>query len=751
MPMILEQFISQIGESGILSAEDVAAFLKSQSTEIDSVEELSSLLVEHNKLTPYQAQMICEGRGQKLLLGNYLIRDRIGGGGMGDVYLAEHRRMERLVALKMLPAVMSANEQSIQRFHREVKAVARLNHPHIVTAYDADEYNQIHFLVMEYVPGTNLSACVKTHGPFPVDQALNLILQAARGLEYAHEQGIIHRDIKPANILLDNSGTVKVLDMGLARIDNPNEEHTVTSLTESGSMMGTIDFMSPEQALNTHSADRRSDIYSLGCSFYFLLTGDPVYSGTSVISKILAHREQAIPSLCHACPEIPPAVDALYQKMIAKEPADRFQTMQEVIEAIQECLPQNADSSPSMGSALRPSQQSWSASPEPVKVLPGSEQRTQFFSDSLPDAKGATVNDPVVQGQKGRGPRGWMLAGTLLASLVLLAGFVLYSGPPAATVVLDLDQPDLAGAVVSVDDQRAMIVKSGTGLERVRIPADGKSHTVQVLKNGYETFTKQFTMKAGQEETVRVQLNALPAAGNQSLPENYALEFDGESSAVELPGLKYDGTHPFTLEATIRPLKRESEQSIDVALMMGNVNFRVSVLEENGLSRFLVTSGIKGEKHIRLFSHPVKRTVAAHHVAAIYDGTQIRLYVNGEQTHYSVEVSDKQNNYTPMTDSIELEQVYTNAIFQIGRTTSNPTSNHSFRGIIDEVRLSSIVRYTNNFTPEKRLKADEHTMGLYHFDEVGSNVLKDSSGNGRDGRIIGARWVTVDDQLNVIE
>lgn len=750
MPMMLQQFISQISDSGILSAEEVAAFLKLQPAEIESVDDLSRLLVEQNKLTLYQAQMISEGRGQKLLLGNYLIRDRIGGGGMGDVYLAEHRRMERLVALKMLPAVMSLNEQSIQRFHREVKAVARLNHPHIVTAYDADEYNQIHFLVMEYVPGTNLSACVKTEGPFSVDQALDFILQAARGLEYAHQQGIIHRDIKPSNMLLDNSGTVKILDMGLARIDNINEEHSLTSLTESGSVMGTIDFMSPEQAISTHSADCRSDIYSLGCSLYFLLTGDPVYSGTSVISKILAHREQPIPALCKAQPEIPPDVDALYQKMIAKRPEDRFQTMSEVIEAIEDCLSPNVGASQPADRALYQSQQSQFGAAEPAK-MPLDERHAQLFSDSPPVVKGGTVFEPVVKGRKGRGTRGWMLAGALLGSLLLLAGIVFNSETPAGTVVLEMDEPDLAGAVVSVDDQRALIVKSGTGQEHVRIPADGKSHTVTVLKNGYATFTKQFTMKAGQKETVHVQLNALPATGNQSLSENYALEFDGKSSAVELPDLKYDGTHPFTLEATICPLMRESEQSIDVALMMGNVNFRVSVLEENGLSRFLVTSAIKGKKHIRLFSQPVERPVAAYHVAAIYDGTQIRLYVNGEQTHYSVEVSDKQNNYTPMTGPIELEQVYTNAIFQIGRTTSNPTSNHSFRGIIDEVRLSSIVRYTENFTPEKRLKTDEHTMGLYHFDEVGSNVLKDSSGNGHDGRIIRAQWIKVDDQLNVIE
>ncbi|MBN67877.1 MAG: hypothetical protein CME32_01175 [Gimesia sp.] len=235
MPMILQEFISQINESGILAKEDLDAILKSQPVVgIESVEDLSSLLVEHNKLTAYQVQMICEGQGKRLLLGNYLIRDQIGAGGMGDVYLAEHRRMERLVALKMLPSAMKWNDQSIRRFHQEVKAVARLNHPNIVTAHDADEDQGTHFLVMEYVPGTDLSTCVKKQGPFQIHQALNYIQQAARGLKYAHDQGIIHRDIKPSNILLDQTGTVKILDLGLARIDKNDQEHTVTSLTESG-------------------------------------------------------------------------------------------------------------------------------------------------------------------------------------------------------------------------------------------------------------------------------------------------------------------------------------------------------------------------------------------------------------------------------------------------------------------------------------------------------------------------------------
>lgn len=754
MPMILQEFISQINESGILSAEDLAAIMKSQPAEIESVEDLSRLLVAHNKLTAYQAKMICEDQGNRLLLGNYLIRDQIGAGGMGDVYLAEHRRMERLVALKTLSTAMKWNDQSIRRFHQEVKAVARLNHPNIVTAYDADEAQHTHFLVMEYVPGTDLSTCVKQQGPFPVHQALNFIQQVAQGLLYAHDQGIIHRDIKPSNLLLDQNGTVKILDLGLARIDRNDEDQTVTSLTESGSMMGTIDYMSPEQANSTHAADRRSDIYSLGCSLYFLLTGAPVYSGTSVIGKILAHREHPIPPLCNELSQIPPEVDALYQKMIAKRPEDRFQTMQQVIDAIEPVLSIIKHVSPPAGQELRQSNQHRSGTPEPAIIpLPKNEQAAQLVSASERDSKSGTVYDPITNGRKGKKSWSMTVVGVVLLSILLLAGIVFRNKSPVGTVLLEMDQPDLAGAVVSLDDQQKTILKSGMIQERIDVPADGKPHTLKVLHQGYETFTTQLTLKAGEEQSLRVELNLELADEILSLAAkiNYALEFDGKSSAVELAELKYDGTHPFTLEAYIRPLKREDEQKIDVALMMGNTNFRVAVLQENGLKRFLITSAIKEGKHIRLFSPHFENLTTAQHVAVVYDGTTIHLYLNGNETTYPVEVNDDQNNYTPLKETITLEQVYSNAIFQIGRTTSSPKSNHSFRGIIDEVRLSSVVRYTSDFIPEKRLKSDEHTMGLYHFDENGSKILKDASGHGRDGRIVKARWVQIDDQLNAIE
>ena len=196
MTLTLKQFITRLDESGVLSEEDIAAFQDSQNSEIESAEDLGKLLVKHKKVTKLQAQMVYQGKGKLLQLGNYLIQDKIGSGGMGDVYLAEHSRMQRKVALKVLPKAIAPDEKTIRRFQREVQAAAKLSHSNIVTAYDADEANGLHYLVMEYVDGTDLSALVKKQGVLPVEEALDCILQAARGLEYAHTKGVIHRDIK---------------------------------------------------------------------------------------------------------------------------------------------------------------------------------------------------------------------------------------------------------------------------------------------------------------------------------------------------------------------------------------------------------------------------------------------------------------------------------------------------------------------------------------------------------------------------
>ena len=514
MTMTLEQFATQLDDSGVLSAEDLASFKESHCPEVESAEDLGKLLVKHNKVTRLQAQMVYQGQGDKLRFGNYVIQDKIGSGGMGDVYLARHRRMQREVALKLLPTAMAEDQNVIRRFQREVHAAAKLSHPNIVTAHDADEVDGTHYLVMEYVSGTDLSALVKQQGVLPVGQALDYILQAARGLEYAHQAGIIHRDIKPSNMLLDDNGTIKILDMGLARIDEVDEENPVTALTQSGSVMGTVDYMSPEQAQSTHTADNRSDIYSLGCTLYYLLTGNSVYGGKTVVNRILAHRDQPIPSLASANVQVPANVDAIYQKMIAKLPEDRFQSMQAVIDAIEKCDLQN----PAFTMSTKPSDpelqkflQSQKVESSPTIVMPAGEieagtQDLNPTSDFLNDTLNGTAFQPLQRPRKSNSKRGWVIAGLALAAFVFLAGIVFKVETPAGTVILEVDQPAAAGAMVSVDEEQKITINTGKNQEPIQVTADAKTHTLKVTKGGFETFTRQFTVKSGQTETIKVHL-----------------------------------------------------------------------------------------------------------------------------------------------------------------------------------------------------------------------------------------------------
>ena len=269
------------------------------------------------------------------LLGNYIILEKLGEGGMGMVLKAQHRRMDRLVALKVLHGDATRSPAAVKRFEQEVRAAARLVHQNIVTAHDADEGEGVHFLVMEYVDGTVLSDLLAKKGPLPLRDAVNYVLQAARGLAYAHSEGIVHRDIKPGNLLLDKRGTIKILDMGLARIDEAAAviagATAAESLTKIGQVLGTLDYMSPEQAEDARRVDHRSDIYSLGCSFYRLLTGKPPYGGETIINKIVAHRDHPIPSIAAARKGMPADIDAVFRRMVAKNPDDRYPSMDEVI------------------------------------------------------------------------------------------------------------------------------------------------------------------------------------------------------------------------------------------------------------------------------------------------------------------------------------------------------------------------------------------------------------------------------------
>jgi serine/threonine protein kinase len=266
----------------------------------------------------------------------YRILGLLGRGGMGAVYKAEDRRMGRVVALKVIQSSLTVDAAAVQRFEHEVKAAAQLTHPNIVTAYDADQAGDVRFLVMEFVDGQNLADYLKTCGRLSVTEACDCVRQAAVGLHHAQERGMVHRDIKPHNLMRTREGTIKILDFGLARLVRSQQQGVsqLTQLTQHGVMMGTVDYMAPEQASDSRAADIRSDIYSLGCTLYQLLTGRVPFPEGGPIDKVIKHAVERPTPVSELRPEVPPALAKAVQRMMAKEPAGRFQTPAEVVSVL---------------------------------------------------------------------------------------------------------------------------------------------------------------------------------------------------------------------------------------------------------------------------------------------------------------------------------------------------------------------------------------------------------------------------------
>jgi serine/threonine protein kinase len=372
-----EQLIETLAEAGLVTGEESAALRAGWRDKKQSPdgEKLAKELVRQGKLTRYQAAAAYQRRIDRLVLGNYVLLDQLGAGAMGQVYRARHRRMDRVVALKVLSRKLLESPAAVARFEREVKAAARLVHPNIVTAYDADQEAETHFLVMEYVEGCDLATLVKRQGPLPVAQATDCIIQAAKGLEHAHAEGVIHRDIKPSNLLLDKRGMVKVLDMGLALLEAAQSAESGASAApasteEKASIIGTPEYLSPEQA-TTRQADARSDIYSLGCTWHYLLTGRPPFEGANVRDWIRAHQQAAIPAISAGREDVSPAMEAAFRKMLAKQPAERFQTMREVIVTLTGCLagqPVRPIVLPAIPAATSPTLSASENSPPAVRV-----------------------------------------------------------------------------------------------------------------------------------------------------------------------------------------------------------------------------------------------------------------------------------------------------------------------------------------------------------------------------------------------
>lgn len=762
MPAALDQFTKRLLQSGLLSATEIQAVVDGPAKPADS-EQLARELVRLKRLTAYQAQQIYQGKGKSLVLGNYVILDKLGQGGMGLVLKAQHRRMNRSVALKVLSPKALESPEAVKRFQREVQAAAQLEHTNIVTAYDADEAGGTHFLVMQFVEGKDLAAVIKENGPLPLEKALPCVLQAARGLEYAHSRGVVHRDIKPANLLLDRDGTVKILDMGLARLESAGAHQD--QLTGTGQIMGTVDFMAPEQAMDTRSADQRADIYSLGATLWYLLTGKALFGGESLMSKLMAHRESPIPSLRAACPGVSEALDAVFARMVAKTPQARYQTMGEVIADLQRCQGGQA-AAPSVGSVageetrfsdfLRGIAEQGSRAPGPPAASRTQSAAMQTIAkagaliDSDPETQHSLAKPTAGRNRPRRGKAGLIVAAGGL--IFVLAAIVFWVLTKDGAIRVEIHDPTIEVAIKGTE----IVLKQADNGTDVRLSPGDKTFVVRrgdfrfetdklVLKKG-DTVTVDVTLLAG---TVEVRQgdrllgseklpNDRPPADNSgrqaiggeppgTAKDRHALEFDGVDDYVDIPSLNYDPQKPVTVEGWLTCFAADSHAHILV--LHGETT--ACVQQSGGVWHGLRIRNGSLEMTAPRDSAPTARQRV--HLALVWDGSRQRLFVNGKDT------SSQQNLASNKCDT-------SGALFGCVRLTDDvPALRYFFSGQIDEVRISQSARYDADFGPQQRFASDGDTLALYHFDEGKGEVLQDASGHGHHGKIVGATWVPGDD------
>lgn len=341
MPKVTsEQLLKCVEKSRLVEPSRLEAFVNELRAKHNPLPEdpvdVAKLFEQAGLLTRWHCEKLLQGRYKGFTLGKHKLLGHLGTGGMSTVYLAEHMLMHNKRAIKVLPRSKLGNNSYLLRFHQEAKAVASLNHPNIVRAYDVDNEGDIHYLVMEYVDGHDLQTVVRKNGPLDYALAANYISQAAKGLQHAHEKGLIHRDVKPANLFLSREGVVKVLDLGLAMFTDENESSV--TMEHNDKVLGTADYLAPEQAVNSHNIDPRADIYSLGCSLYFLLTGHPPFPSGSIAQRIAKHQSVMPEDIKKERPDCPGELDGICVKMMQKDRRYRYQDCRQVAEVLDSWL-----------------------------------------------------------------------------------------------------------------------------------------------------------------------------------------------------------------------------------------------------------------------------------------------------------------------------------------------------------------------------------------------------------------------------
>jgi serine/threonine protein kinase len=335
------QLLDVVRDAGLLKPHQIDSLPSLGMGRCGEARSLARLLVQRGWLTVFQANQVLAGRGSELVIGPYRVLDRLGQGGLSQVFKAIHSDHDWIVALKVIKPEALANHEGRQQFLQEMEAMARLEHPNIVQFCDVDQAGETFYFAMEYVEGIDLGKHVGLGGPLSVTEACDYVRQAALGLQHAHERNLVHRDIKPVNLFLTHpkttarvvepaprqAGTIKILDWGLANLRTPRKLRGIEMIEHlAGGVIGTADYMSPEQARNAQTVDIRGDVYSLGCTLYFLLTGQPPFPDGTLMQKLMAHQHHDPVPVDRFREDVPSGVTAILRRMIAKQPEQRFQT-----------------------------------------------------------------------------------------------------------------------------------------------------------------------------------------------------------------------------------------------------------------------------------------------------------------------------------------------------------------------------------------------------------------------------------------
>jgi len=505
----LSGFLKALRSSGLLdekTLEKSVAQFKAESTgksdPATTGGQFGRYLVAQNLLTDWQCRKLLEGKLRSFFLGKYKLLRPIGAGGMSHVYLAEHTRMHRQVAIKILSGKLTKQPGYLQRFLIEARAIAALDHPNIVHAYSVDSDETRHYLVMQYIEGSDLERTIEVHGALPCERAADYICQAADGLAHAHERGLIHRDVKPGNLLVDRTGVVKILDLGLAlRVEASN---SITQAAGDGVMLGTTDFLAPEQALDSHNVDARTDVYSLGCTLYYLLAGHAPFPEGTMAERLVKHQAVEPTKLNRLRNDVPADLAGICAKMMAKKPGERYQTAHEVSAVLRNWLANRSRSPSEFGSSFCVPQLGTASHFGPQAGLPGDEDEV---SSTTSGGSSPTIA-PEIHSFIARRPGlsipaigGLAVAAVMLLALVgwgAISAMKPRAAPTSAWVVLDWPATERAGAKLTLDGKVVAIPVNGS----IEIPTHAGSRHVVLTRPGFPPYERTVALEAGQRRSL---------------------------------------------------------------------------------------------------------------------------------------------------------------------------------------------------------------------------------------------------------